>query len=111
MSNGLRLLEDPQSPLDHLLTRRRYPRQVAPFAHEYLEPELVLEQLDLLAHTGLGGMQLLGSRGDVETALGHCSEITQLMQFHPARLAQPCTARRMVEHAALPARNRPVTRL
>jgi len=45
VSNALRLLQDPQSPVDHLLACRCYPRQVAPLAHEYLEPELVLEQL------------------------------------------------------------------
>src|ERR1700722_1667288 len=32
ISNALRLLEDPQGPVDHLLSRRRYPRQVAPLA-------------------------------------------------------------------------------
>jgi len=35
------------------------PRQIAPLAHEDLKAELVLEELNLLAHARLRGMQLL----------------------------------------------------
>src|ERR1700730_18576073 len=53
VANALCLLEDSQGTIDDLLSRRRDARQIASLAHEYLEPELVLEQLDLLAHAGL----------------------------------------------------------
>jgi len=45
-------LEDAQGPVDDLLSGGRYARQIASLAHEYLKAELVLEQLDLLAHAG-----------------------------------------------------------
>src|ERR1700731_2137993 len=47
VANALCLLEDSQGTIDDLLSRRRDARQIASLAHEYLEPELVLEQLDL----------------------------------------------------------------
>src|SRR5215469_3796425 len=46
-ADGARLLQDPQGPLDDLLSRRGDACEVAPFAHEDLEAELILEQLDL----------------------------------------------------------------
>ena len=71
--------------LDDLLPGGGDARQVAPLAHEDLEAELVLEQLDLLAHPGLRGVQLVRRGGDVETALGDGGEVTQLVQFHGRR--------------------------
>ena len=69
-------------------------REIAALAHEDLKAELVLEQLDLLADPGLRGMQLLGGRGDVETALGDGGEVTQLVQLH--KLKPNPTANRSV---------------
>ena len=81
------LAQDADRAVDHLLPGRRDPREVAPVAHEDLEAELVLEQLDLLADARLRGVQLLRRGGDVETGLGDGREIAELMQFHPRILA------------------------
>jgi hypothetical protein len=51
--DALRLLKDPQRPIDYLLTGGCDPRQIPALAHEYLEAELILEQLYLLADAGL----------------------------------------------------------
>ena len=63
----------PHCAVDHLLAGRRHARQVAAVAHEDLEAELVLEQLDLLRHARLRRVQLLGRRGDVDTLDHHRS--------------------------------------
>src|SRR5262249_38479666 len=70
------LLQDSQCPVDLLLPGRGDTGEIAPFAHEYLETELVLQQLDLLTDARLRGMQLLRRGGDVQTALRHGREIT-----------------------------------
>ncbi len=80
--DALRLLQDAQSALDHLLARRRDAREIASLAHEDLEAELVLEQLDLLADARLRGVQLLRRRRDVQPALGDGGEIAKLVQLH-----------------------------
>jgi hypothetical protein len=64
------LAQDAGRAVDHLLPGRRDPCEIAPVAHEDLEPELVLEQLDLLADARLRGVELLRRGGDVETGLG-----------------------------------------
>ena len=70
-----------------LLAGRRHPRQVATVADEDLEAEFVLEQLDLLRHAGLRGVQLLGGGRDVQARLGHRGEVSQLVQLHAVILA------------------------
>src|SRR5258708_11332508 len=82
VADTLGFLKDPECAVDDLLAGRRNPREIAAFAHEDLKAQLVLEQLDLLADAGLRRVQLLGGRRDVETALGHRGEITQLVQLH-----------------------------
>jgi hypothetical protein len=82
----------------------------AAVAHEDLKAELVLEQLDLLAHARLGGVQLLGGRSDVETALRDGGEVSELVQFHPGILANARAAHlrrsradsRLAAYAGLP---------
>ena len=54
-------------------------------ALEDLDAQLVFEQLDLLAHAGLGSMQGLRSGRDVESTPGDFDDITQLLELH-ARL-------------------------
>ena len=81
------LAQDAGRAVDHLLPGRRDPCEIAPVAHEDLEAELVLEQLDLLADARLRGVELLRRGGDVETGLGDGREIAELMQFHPRILA------------------------
>ena len=61
-------------------------REIAPLAHEDLEAQLVLEQLDLLADARLRGVQLLRGGRDVQAALRHRREIAQLVQFHAEAL-------------------------
>ncbi len=80
--DGLGLLEDLQRPLDDLLARRGDPGEVASFAGEDLKAQLILQQLDLLADSGLRGMQLLGGRRYVKSTLGHGRQVAQLVQFH-----------------------------
>jgi hypothetical protein len=84
----LHLAQDAHGAIDHLLPGRRDAREVAAIAHEDLEAELVLEQLDLLRHPRLRGVQLLGRRRDVEARLGHCGQVSQLVQLHCAILAK-----------------------
>ncbi len=80
--DALGLLQDLERPIDHLLPRRGDAREIASLAHEDLKPQLVLEELDLLAHARLRGVQLLRCGRDVETALGDGGEVTQLVQLH-----------------------------
>src|SRR5258708_7593870 len=82
VADTLGFLKDAERAIDDLLASWRDTREIAAFAHEYLKAQLIFEQLDLLAYPGLRRMQLLGGRRDVETALGHCGEITQLVQLH-----------------------------
>ena len=51
--DALGFLQDSQSAVDDLLARRRDARQIASLAHEDLEAQLILEQLDLLADARL----------------------------------------------------------
>jgi hypothetical protein len=51
-------------------------------AHEDLEAELVLEQLDLLRDPGLRGVQLLGCGRYVEAGLGDRGQVSQLVELH-----------------------------
>ena len=88
LPDALRLLQDVQRPVDDLLAGRGDAGEVAALADEDLEAQLVLEQLDLLADPGLGGMQLLGRGGDVQPALRDGGQVTQLVQFH-ARKPNP----------------------
>src|SRR5258708_32896088 len=81
-ANTLRLFEDPERPLDHLLPGGRDAGEIASLADEDLEAELVLEQLDLLAHPRLRGMELVRGGGDVAPSLSHGREIAQLAQLH-----------------------------
>src|SRR5690242_18120059 len=54
-----RLLQYAYRALDDLLSGGSNAREIAPFTHEDLESELVLEQLDLLAHARLRGVQFV----------------------------------------------------
>jgi len=65
----LRFLQYPQRPIDHLLPCRGDAGEIASLAHEDLKPQLVLEELDLLAHARLRGVQLVRRRRDVEPVL------------------------------------------
>jgi hypothetical protein len=76
------LAQDPERPLDDLLTGGRDLREVAPVAREDLEAELVFEELELLADAGLGSVQLLGRGSDVESVLGDRREVAQLVELH-----------------------------
>src|ERR1700735_577875 len=53
IADALGFLKNPERAIDDLLPRRRDAREVAAFANEDLEAQLVLEQLDLLADTRL----------------------------------------------------------
>ena len=83
--DGLRLLQDLQRTLDDLLPRRGDAGEIAALAGEDLEAQLILEQLDLLAHPGLRGMQLLGGSRYVKSALGYGRQVAQLVQLHCIR--------------------------
>jgi len=80
--DALRLLQDAQRPVDHLLAGGGDTGEIAALAHENLEAELILQQLDLLADARLGGMQLLGGCRDVQPTLGNGREIAQLVKLH-----------------------------
>src|SRR5699024_7927010 len=51
-------------------------------ALEDLHAQLVLEQPDLLADSGLRGAQGLGGGGDVQVAPDHFVDVNQLAQLH-----------------------------
>ncbi len=73
------LLEDADRALDDLLAGLRDAREIAAFALEDLEAELVLEQLDLLADTGLRGVQRPRGGRDVEAVLHDGGEVAELV--------------------------------
>ena len=64
-------------------------REVPCLAHEDLKAELFLQQLDLLAHALLRGVELLSGGRDVEVVLDDRRQIAQLMQFHLAVCRRP----------------------
>ena len=78
----LHLAQDAAGAGDDLLARRRGARERPAFTLEQLKSELLLQQLQLPAHAGLGGMQLPRGRGDVQTVFVHCDQIAQLLELH-----------------------------
>ena len=50
--------------------------------HEHLDPQLVLQGLDLLGDSGLRGMQRLGRLGDIQAAAGDFRQAAQLLKLH-----------------------------
>jgi hypothetical protein len=78
----LHFTQDAAGARDDLLARGRGAREGPALALEQLEAELLLQQLELAAHSGLGGMQLAGGRRDVEAVLVHGDEIAQLLELH-----------------------------
>ena len=52
VADALGFLKNAQCAIDDLLARGRDAREVAAFADENLEPQFILEQLDLLADPG-----------------------------------------------------------
>ena len=53
-------------------------------AHEDLDSELLLQQLDLFADSGLRGMQLIRCGGEVEALLLDFANVPELLQLHEA---------------------------
>ena len=76
------LLDHPDRVINDVLARRGDSLEVPPFPLEYLKAKLVLEQLDLLADTGLRRMQHPRGRGDVESLLHDRNEVPELMKLH-----------------------------
>src|SRR5690606_41536944 len=66
--------------LDDPLPRRSDPGQMLAAAGEHLYPQLILEQTDLFADPGLGGVQALGCRRYVEVVVCHFPYIAKLLQ-------------------------------
>ena len=56
--------------------------EVLSLAAENLEAQFVLQQADLLADAGLGGMKRGSRRGDVESTPHHLVDVAQLPDFH-----------------------------
>ena len=64
------------------LSRRCHSRQMLAAAGKDLDPQLVLEQADLLGDARLRGKQALSGGGDIEIMAGHFPDIAQLLQLH-----------------------------
>src|SRR5207248_10241299 len=74
----------------HSFPTRRSSDLIAPLAHEDLKAQLVLQELDLLAHPRLRGVELVRRGRDIEPALGDGGEVAQLVELHAVpRLTQP----------------------
>ena len=56
--------------------------QMLAVAQKHLHAQLLFQHADLLADAGLGCEQRLGGSSDVEAALGHFVDISQLAEFH-----------------------------
>jgi len=54
-------------------------------AREDLHAEFILEQADLLADPGLGGIKALRGGRYVEVVMGNLPDVTQLLQLHRPR--------------------------
>ena len=90
VADALGLLQDLQRPLDHLLPGGGDAGEIAPLAHEDLKAQLVLQELDLLAHPRLRGVEFVRRGRDIEPALGDGGEVAQLVELHAfPRLTQP----------------------
>ena len=55
------------------------PIEILPGARVLQYAELVFEQADLLADTGLRGKQRLGGVGDIQALPGHFAQVAQLL--------------------------------
>ncbi len=64
------------------LTRGGGARERSSFALEQLEPEFLLEQLELAADAGLRSMQLPGGGSDVQAVFMNGDQVAQLLKFH-----------------------------
>ena len=71
---------------DDTLTRRGDLGEGATAAHEYIEPELILEELELLTHRGLCRTQFGRGSRNIEIVLRDGREKTQLLYLHCQRV-------------------------
>ena len=70
--------EQPLGDRQHRPSGLGHPDQALAIANEDLDPQFVLQRLDLLADSGLGGEERLGRRGHVQVAardFGHIAEL------------------------------------
>jgi len=51
-------------------------------AREHFDAQLVFEQADLLADTGLRGVKALSGSGNVEVVVRHFPDVAQLLKLH-----------------------------
>jgi hypothetical protein len=58
-------------------------RQVFAATGEHLNAELIFQETNLLADTGLGRVQALGGGRDIQFVVSHFPDVAQLLQFHP----------------------------
>ena len=66
--------------------------QVFATAGKDFHPKLILQQANLLADTGLRGIQALCGCGHIEVVVGHLPDIAQLLQFHSSSGAEQIPA-------------------
>jgi hypothetical protein len=78
----LRLTQEFQRVPDDTLTRWRDLGERAPTPHEYVEPEFVFQELELLAHRGLCRTQFGRGGRNIEIVLRDSREKTQLLYLH-----------------------------
>jgi len=76
--------------IDNLLACGSDLGQGASAAHENAKAQLVFQQLDLLAHRRLRGVQFLRGGGDVEAVLDDGREVAQLLEFHERGARRIC---------------------
>jgi hypothetical protein len=64
---------------DHLFPGHGDAAEALALAREQLQPEFLLEELQLLADTRLGGIQPFGGRGDVQAVVGDRQQVFELL--------------------------------
>ena len=80
--DALDLAQDLAGGIDDALAGRGDAGQVLAAAGEDFDAQFVLEQADLFADTGLGGVQALRRRGNVEVMVRHFPDVAQLLKLH-----------------------------
>src|SRR5581483_3545605 len=78
----LRLTQQLQAVPDDTLAGRGDPGERAPSTYEYVEPELVFEELELLAHRGLCRTQFGRGGRNIEVVLRDGREKPELLYLH-----------------------------
>lgn len=86
----LHLRHHPLGQLHHLLACAGQADQILPLAGKEGEPQLIFQHLHLLAEGGLGGVELLRRRRDVEVVLHNLGKVLEPGDVHLGKGSRCC---------------------